>query len=151
MEFQLTTDFPLPLKEKHYTAEELVPKDGKRKILIFYSSLEDDGYEWCPFCSRISDFLKTEVQKGEEAEEGEDWKIIRVGHKSEWKNPTNYFRQGPFFVKGVPTVIKIPAVPEGKEVNAFEHIKNAERCTGSDLFNPAKRTAFLEINPWMYL
>jgi hypothetical protein len=36
-------------------------------------------------------------------------RIVYAGQRAEWKDPANAWRQAPFSVKGVPTLIKVTA------------------------------------------
>ncbi|KAF9567776.1 hypothetical protein CPC08DRAFT_519164 [Agrocybe pediades] len=80
-----------------------VPED----FIIFYSSVVD-GQMWCPDC-RAVDHLVQQVF----SDDGPDALIVYVGDRGQWKTPSNIYRQAPWHVTGVPTIVR---QKEGKEV-----------------------------------
>ncbi|KAH8925516.1 hypothetical protein BT69DRAFT_1318207 [Atractiella rhizophila] len=116
---------------------------GKSKVLIFFASIEENGKMWCPDCVRVEGIVKREVQHGEEGEEGEGWKIIRVGHKGEWKDKSNYYRKAPFSVPSVPFLLIVPAFEEGTDYDPVEVLTTAPRTEEDGIHDPEVFKAFL--------
>ncbi|CAA7264838.1 unnamed protein product [Cyclocybe aegerita] len=75
--------------------------------IIFYSSVVD-GQLWCPDCRAVESLVK-EVFSADDA----DGLVVYVGERSQWKNPANIYRQDPWKITGVPTIVKLK---DGKEV-----------------------------------
>jgi thiol-disulfide isomerase/thioredoxin len=72
-------------------------------FLIVYASLVD-GKSWCPDCRQAEPVFNKVFESKPDAV-----RIVYAGQRAEWKDPTNPWRQAPFSVKGVPTLIRVTA------------------------------------------
>ncbi|KDR85746.1 hypothetical protein GALMADRAFT_234806 [Galerina marginata CBS 339.88] len=76
------------------------------RFIIFYSSIVD-GEMWCPDCRVIDNLVKETFSAG-----GPEALIVYVGNRNQWKNPTNVYRQEPWKLTNVPTIVRLK---DGKE------------------------------------
>jgi thiol-disulfide isomerase/thioredoxin len=72
-------------------------------FLVVYASLLD-GKSWCPDCRQAEPVFNKVFESKPDAV-----RIVYAGQRAEWKDPANPWRQAPFSVKGVPTLIKVTA------------------------------------------
>lgn len=72
------------------------------KYIIFYSSVVEDEL-WCRDCRDVDPLVKEVFSP----EEGPSALIVYVGNRQQWKTPENIWRQGPWNVTGVPSVVRI--------------------------------------------
>ncbi|PPQ66376.1 hypothetical protein CVT26_011095 [Gymnopilus dilepis] len=75
-------------------------------FVVFYSSVVN-GEMWCPDCRQVEGIVK-EVFSGN----GPDALIVYVGDRTQWKKPDNIYRQEPWHISNVPTIIRLK---DGKE------------------------------------
>ncbi|EAU92534.1 hypothetical protein CC1G_06545 [Coprinopsis cinerea okayama7 len=81
------------------------------KYLIFYASVVD-GKMWCPDCVDVDPLIQ-------EAFSGEDKPgalLVYVGNRTQWKTPSNIFRQAPWKVTGVPAIVKVKDGHPGERI-----------------------------------
>jgi len=76
------------------------------RFIIFYSSIVD-GQMWCPDCRVVDNLVKETFSA--DAPEG---LIVYVGDRTQWKSPTNVYRQKPWNITNVPTIVRLK---DGKE------------------------------------
>jgi len=88
----------------HYTLQK-VPE----QFIIFYSSITDDGQMWCPECRAVEALVRNTF-----ADDGPAALVVYVGSKTQWKSPSNIYRQEPWKITNVPTIVRLRA---GQEVD----------------------------------
>jgi len=86
-----------------HTTLQTVPE----QFIIFYSSIVH-GEMWCPDCRAVDQLVKETF-----SEEYPAALIVYVGNKAQWRNPSHVYRQAPWRITGVPTIVKMA---DGKEV-----------------------------------
>ncbi|GAA5884565.1 hypothetical protein JCM6882_005301 [Rhodosporidiobolus microsporus] len=102
--------------------------------LIFFSSLDENtGKPWCPDCADVQGEVEKLVPEKQST-------LVFVGSRNEWKTPDNPFRQAPFNVSKIPTIIK---VTEGGDA-VTSSLDSAQRLIEADLRDPAKFQAFVQ-------
>lgn len=74
---------------------------SKHPFVIFYSS-EVDGKMWCPDCVAVDPLIQ-EIFSGSETPAA---LLVYVGDRAQWKSRDNKYRQAPYNVTGVPTIVK---------------------------------------------
>jgi len=95
------------------------PFSGPQRFIIFYAS-KVNGEMWCPDCRRVEGFVKETF-----SDTGPDGLIVYVGTRSEWKSLGNKYRQDPWKITNVPTIVK---VENGSEVGRLgDHHEIEER------------------------
>ncbi|KAI0645105.1 hypothetical protein C8Q79DRAFT_927357 [Trametes meyenii] len=105
----------MPLTESPSPADpEWVKANANADYLIFFSSRDESGTPWCPYCVAAEDTVKKVFSPAD----GPSGVIIYVGQRAEWKTPSNPFRAEPWNVKGVPTIIRArDGVPLAGSIN----------------------------------
>lgn len=78
------------------------------KYLIFYSS-PVHGELWCPDCRDVESLVEDTFTK----EGAPDALIVHVGDRSQWKAESNLYRKEPWYLKSIPTIVKLE---DGKEI-----------------------------------
>ncbi|TRM65037.1 hypothetical protein BD626DRAFT_567891 [Schizophyllum amplum] len=78
------------------------------EYFIFYSSVVD-GKMWCPDCRDVEGRVNATFT-GAKAPSA---LIVFVGDRPKWKSQDNVYRQAPYTISGVPTLLKLE---DGKEV-----------------------------------
>jgi len=71
------------------------------RFIIFYASIVD-GEMWCPDCRRVEGLVKETF-----SDTGPDGLIVYVGTRTQWKTPDNVYRQPPWKISNIPTIIKL--------------------------------------------
>jgi len=96
------------------------PPTRKEGFVIFYASRDENQTMWCPDCRVV----EADVEKAFERVDGT---VVYVGGRSEWKKRENVYRQSPWRVDGVPTIIRMNE--EGEELGrlAEEEIREEGR------------------------
>ncbi|KAF7966220.1 hypothetical protein HWV62_39485 [Athelia sp. TMB] len=85
------------------------------EFLVFYSSITD-GQLWCPDCRDIDPIVQSTFDAN-----GPSALIVYVGQKSEWKRPAeNIYRTEPWNITGVPTILKLEKITQGKITDRLE-------------------------------
>ncbi|KAF8910148.1 hypothetical protein CPB84DRAFT_1764727 [Gymnopilus junonius] len=87
-------------------------------FVVFYSSIVN-GEMWCPDCRRVEDIVK-ETFSGDD----HDVLIVYVGDRTQWKNPTNIYRQEPWHITNVPTIIRLKNGKEDGRLSDDQEILN---------------------------
>jgi len=91
----------MPLRDATSTPE--CWEDIEDSYVIFYASRGRDGVMWCPDCRAVEDFVKETF----EAEGAPTAEIIYVGQRDEWKTPRNRWRQQPWNIQNIPTIVRV--------------------------------------------
>ncbi|KAG9245075.1 hypothetical protein BJ878DRAFT_503142 [Calycina marina] len=106
------------------------PTDPQPQYIIFLASLLNRT-SWCPDCRVVEPLIDRYFQGNGEAVRNA--RVIYVGDRATWKDPTNKWRQEPFYISGVPTILKVVG-------------EKWERLYDDDVVNEAKLKAFLGVN-----
>uniref|UniRef100_A0A0K0G238 Thioredoxin domain-containing protein 17 n=1 Tax=Strongyloides venezuelensis TaxID=75913 RepID=A0A0K0G238_STRVS len=81
---------------------------GKRIIVLFTGSKNDDGVSWCPDCVAAEPIVDEAIQSGLKDKENVTFITCYVGGRDYWKDKENPFRTDEEFkVKCIPTLIEI--------------------------------------------
>lgn len=79
------------------------------QFVIFYSSITtEDGQMWCADCRAVEDLVRNTF-----SDEGPAALVIYVGDRIQWKSPSNIYRQEPWKITNVPTIVRLR---EGQDV-----------------------------------
>ncbi|KUJ19451.1 uncharacterized protein LY89DRAFT_581524 [Mollisia scopiformis] len=73
----------------------------KSSFLVVYASLTN-GRSWCGDCREAESFVNSKFASG-----AEEVKVAYAGQRDEWRNSDNPWRQAPFSVTNLPTLIKV--------------------------------------------
>ncbi|KAI0319423.1 hypothetical protein OF83DRAFT_1054989 [Amylostereum chailletii] len=74
----------------------------KEQYVIFYASRDESGRMWCGDCRDVEHL----VERTFDGSDAPSALIVYVGHKPEWKTPSNPFRAEPWLVQSIPTVVR---------------------------------------------
>lgn len=74
---------------------------------------------WCPECRAVEDLVKDAFPDG-----GPAALIVYVGNKSQWKSPLNIYRQEPWKITNVPTIVRLRERQEGGRLASDAEITN---------------------------
>jgi len=91
----------MPLRESKIKPQSW--KDIQEQFVIFYASKGDDGIMWCPDCRAVKEIVEDTFDK----DDGPSALIIYVGQKPEWKTPENEWRQQPWDIQTIPTIVRL--------------------------------------------
>ncbi|VDB87520.1 unnamed protein product [Peniophora sp. CBMAI 1063] len=104
----------MPIQTVENPADLSAFSDVGADFVIFYSSRDDQGRMWCPDCRDVEEQVKNTFG-GADAPSAS---IIYVGSKAEWKRPAeNKFREDPWKVEGVPTILRLKDGRETGRIN----------------------------------
>lgn len=92
----------MPLYTADGSIDHLSLQTVPEQFVIFYSSVVD-GKLWCPDCRDV-DPLVNEIFS---PEDGPPALVVYVGNRQQWKTPDNIWRQEPWNVTGVPSIVQI--------------------------------------------
>ncbi|KAF8167347.1 hypothetical protein B0H34DRAFT_792080 [Crassisporium funariophilum] len=98
----------MPLYEADGSIDPYTLKTVPEKFVIFYSSIEHDGKMWCPDCRAVEELVKDAF-----SDSGPEALIVYVGNKAQWKCSTNAYRQKPWTLTSIPTIVRIQ---DGQEI-----------------------------------
>ncbi|KAF8140521.1 hypothetical protein EV363DRAFT_1151665 [Boletus edulis] len=101
----------MPLREVQFTDAASLRSEGERFFVFFSSRLPESNSLWCPDCRAVEDLIRKTFGSEQDPPSAV---IVYVGQRSEWKAPDNVFRQDPWKVTTIPTIIKLDEA--GKEV-----------------------------------
>ncbi|KAJ9150281.1 hypothetical protein NKR23_g3691 [Pleurostoma richardsiae] len=73
----------------------------KPTFLVVYASLTK-GRSWCGDCRKAEPFLEKKFAE-------KDAEVVYAGEPQEWRKPDNPWRQAPFNVTNLPTLLKVTA------------------------------------------
>ncbi|KAF9486574.1 hypothetical protein BDN70DRAFT_902643 [Pholiota conissans] len=99
----------MPLYEADGSIDPATLKTVPDHYIIFYSSVVD-GQMWCPDCRAVEELVKEAFSEDSPA----SGLIVYVGDRTQWKTPSNIYRQNPWHISSVPTIVKLI---DGKEVD----------------------------------
>ncbi|KAF8971733.1 hypothetical protein BDZ97DRAFT_1141472 [Flammula alnicola] len=100
----------MPLYVADGSIDPLTLKTVPEHYIIFYSSIVH-GEMWCPDCRAVEQLVKETFSNEDSGPEG---LIVYVGDRTQWKTPSNIYRQEPWHISSVPTIVKLI---DGKEVS----------------------------------
>ncbi|PRQ73140.1 hypothetical protein AAT19DRAFT_15893 [Rhodotorula toruloides] len=70
-------------------------------FLIFFASIDPaTGKPWCPDCSEVQSEVDRLVPESRST-------LVFVGDRTEWKKPDNPWRNAPFNISRIPTIIRV--------------------------------------------
>ncbi|POY72642.1 hypothetical protein BMF94_4470 [Rhodotorula taiwanensis] len=73
----------------------------KPHYLVFFASVDPQtGKPWCPDCSEVQSEVERLIPE-------QNSTLVFVGDRTEWKKPENAFRQKPFNISKIPTIIRV--------------------------------------------
>ncbi|KAF8204029.1 hypothetical protein BJ912DRAFT_1052777 [Pholiota molesta] len=101
----------MPLYEADGSIDPRTLQTVPDRYVIFYSSVVD-GEMWCPDCRAVEQLVKETF-----SDESLSGLIVYVGDRTQWKTPSNIYRQEPWHITSVPTIVK---QIDGKEVGRLE-------------------------------
>jgi len=93
----------MPLRISEDPAELSSVREAPEKILVFFSSRNEEGRMWCPDCRDVEQLIQDTFK----TPDSPPALIVYVGQRSEWKTPSNPFRNDPFHLRAIPTVIRV--------------------------------------------
>ncbi|TVY38429.1 Thioredoxin-like protein [Lachnellula occidentalis] len=118
MPLQVSTESPSTI------AHSLKSSSSTSSFLVVYAS-EIDGRSWCGDCREAEPLVDAKF-----VDRAEVVKVVFAGQKDEWRKADNPWRQAPFSVTNLPTLIKVT----GKEW---------ERLVEEDVYDQKKLDAFV--------
>ncbi|BGP14563.1 hypothetical protein JCM10213_001912 [Rhodosporidiobolus nylandii] len=102
-------------------------------FLVFFSSVDENtGKPWCPDCADVQDEVERLVPERRST-------LVFVGQRNEWKTPENPFRQAPFSISKIPTIIR---VEQGGD-SVANSLDSAPRLVEADLRDADKFKQFV--------
>ncbi|GAA5857745.1 hypothetical protein JCM5353_001472 [Sporobolomyces roseus] len=103
--------------------------------LVFLSSVDpSSGQMWCGDCRDTQQTIEKLVPDNQS-------QLVFVGEKSEWKSPDSPWRQAPFNLKAIPTIIR---VEESSQDSLKSSLESAPRLVESDLRDETKFKSFVK-------
>ncbi|TVY14408.1 Thioredoxin-like protein Clot [Lachnellula arida] len=120
MPLQVSTESPSAI------AQSLESSSSKPSFLVVYAS-HVDGRSWCGDCREAEPLVDAKF-----ADRADDVKVVYAGQKDEWRQAENPWKQAPFSVTNLPTLIKVTG-------NASKW----ERLVEEDVYNQKKLDAFV--------
>ncbi|KAL8283242.1 hypothetical protein RQP46_006020 [Phenoliferia psychrophenolica] len=109
-----------------------IPHTADAYFLVFSASLGERGRPWD--CENVLGPLAVALKDREAS-------TIYVGNRDEWNAESNPFRQAPFNVERVPTVLRLPGDWKG---TVEERVASASRIVEADILEGSKLRAFLK-------
>ncbi|KAH6676309.1 hypothetical protein B0J14DRAFT_352013 [Halenospora varia] len=107
----------------------LLKSAPKPAYLIVLSSFAENGSYWCSDCRTADPYIREKFDN----EEGFA-KVVYAGSKAEWRDLGNPWRQAPFSVTHLPTIIKIT-----------EDKRTFERLIEDECYNQQILDAFVDV------
>ncbi|KIJ66206.1 hypothetical protein HYDPIDRAFT_109190 [Hydnomerulius pinastri MD-312] len=99
----------MPLRKVQFPSDTVSLKNGKERILIFFSSrIPETGALWCPDCVAVENLINNTFG----SEQSPSAVLVYVGQKPEWKTPDNVFRKEPWNLTAIPTIIRLDEAGE---------------------------------------
>ncbi|SCV71556.1 BQ2448_3144 [Microbotryum intermedium] len=130
--------FPPPTQDAASVLASL-PRDSERHMLVFLASHEERGRPWCRDCEAAEPLIVKYLDERNST-------VIWVGSREEWMKPDNVWRQAPWNVQRIPTLIKV----EAKTTNAAtqyssieERVSNASHLVEADILEGSKLREFV--------
>ncbi|GAA5994865.1 hypothetical protein JCM5350_001730 [Sporobolomyces pararoseus] len=103
--------------------------------LVFLSSIDpSSGQMWCADCRDTQSTIEKLVPENQS-------QLVFVGEKQEWKSPESPWRQAPFNLKAIPTIIKVEQASSKDSLQSS--IETAPRLVEGDLRDEAKFKSFV--------
>jgi len=99
----------MPLYEADASIDPYTLRKVPEKFVIFYASITElNGQMWCPECTAVEGLVKDTF-----SESGPEALVVYVGNRMQWKSPLNIYRQQPWKITNVPTIVRLR---EGQDV-----------------------------------
>ncbi|GAA6061894.1 hypothetical protein JCM10212_004712 [Sporobolomyces blumeae] len=106
-------------------------------FLVFLSSVDPStGKMWCGDCRDVEQVVDKVVPQGDQSQ------LVFVGERAEWKDSNSPWRQPPFNLSAIPTIVKVTASPAASSLDS--HIESAPRLVENEMKDEAKLKAFVE-------
>ncbi|KAF8847756.1 hypothetical protein BDZ45DRAFT_606958 [Acephala macrosclerotiorum] len=121
MPLKVTTETPSAVAE--WLKSTATP--SKPSFLVVYASLTN-GRSWCGDCRNAESFVDSKFASGVD-----EVKVVYAGQRDEWRKADNPWRQAPFSVTNLPTLLKVTS--DGKW----------ERLVEGDVYNQRKLDTFV--------
>lgn len=111
----------MPLYVADGSIDPITLQNVPEQFVIFYASIID-GQMWCPDCRVVEKLVRETF-----SDRGPAALIVYVGDKPQWKNQSNVYRQEPWKIAGVPTIVQLK---DGKEVGRLsDDVEILEKLT----------------------
>jgi len=95
---------PMPLHEADDSIDPYTLRKVPEHFVIFYSSITaEDSQMWCPECRAVEKLVKETFS----ADDGPEALVVYVGNRDQWKSPLNIYRQKPWKLTNVPTIVRL--------------------------------------------
>lgn len=111
--------------------------------MLFWASNDERGRPWCRDCENAKEPVTRNILDREST-------LVYVGDRATWNDPKHPFRQAPFSVERVPTVIRVDPVSTTNEartsstgVDAQSRVMNAPRLVEGEILDEAKLKQFV--------
>ncbi|PPQ79409.1 hypothetical protein CVT25_002679 [Psilocybe cyanescens] len=91
----------MPLYTADGSIDPVSLKSVPEKFIIFYSSIVD-GEMWCPDCRVVDKLVQNTF-----SQDGPAALIVYVGDRGQWKTASNAYRQEPWKITTVPTIVRL--------------------------------------------
>ncbi|BGP38601.1 hypothetical protein JCM10450v2_002550 [Rhodotorula kratochvilovae] len=102
-------------------------------FLVLFASVDPNtGKPWCPDCADVQGEVERLIPDNKST-------LVFVGDRTEWRDPNNKFRQPPFSIDRIPTIIRIE---QGGDAVA-NSLDSAPRLVESELRDHAKFEQFV--------
>ncbi|KAM0790684.1 hypothetical protein ACM66B_004543 [Microbotryomycetes sp. NB124-2] len=111
---------------------ERVQAHSNRSHYLVFMASHERGRPWCRDCENAQPYISNYIKPLEST-------TIYVGSRDEWNKPDNTWRQAPFNVERVPTVLKVEPV---EHVEASTKIQHASRIVEGDILDDHKMRMF---------
>ncbi|TVY25727.1 Thioredoxin-like protein [Lachnellula hyalina] len=121
MPLQVSTESPSAI------AQSLDSTSSQPSFLVVYAS-HVNGRSWCGDCRDAEPLVDAKF-----ADRGEVVKVVYAGQQDEWRKAENPWKQAPFSVTNLPTIIKVTG-------------NKWERLVEEDVYNQKKLDAFVGPN-----
>ncbi|GAA6052395.1 hypothetical protein JCM3770_000221 [Rhodotorula araucariae] len=101
-------------------------------LVLFASVDPNTGKPWCPDCSEVQGEVERFIPDSKST-------LVFVGDRDQWRDPNNRWRQAPFNVNRIPTIIR---VEQGGDAVA-NSLDSAPRLIESELRDRTKFEQFV--------
>ncbi|TVY87097.1 Thioredoxin-like protein [Lachnellula willkommii] len=129
MPLQVSTESPSAI------AQSLESSSSTPSFLVVYAS-HVDGRSWCGDCREAEPLVDAKF-----ADRADDVKVVYAGQKDEWRKAENPWKQAPFSVTNLPTLIKVTGNASVKPRR--QGVDKWERLVEEDVYNQKKLDAFV--------
>ncbi|KAM0755585.1 hypothetical protein T439DRAFT_320285 [Meredithblackwellia eburnea MCA 4105] len=109
-----------------------LPKGPEEHYLLFSSSLEERGRPWCRDCEAAQGPLAAVIPDNASS-------IVYVGDRETWNKPENPWKQAPFNIERIPTILKLKG-----EGSIEDKITRANRLVEAEILEGSILRAFIK-------